>query len=109
MAENIIDIVADTWDKTADESKGLLVVYFYGPYCGHCTMFTPIFEAVAAEMGDKAKFAKVNCFENMSLATNCSIRATPTILIYKDGQECDRYMGAETKEALSARITKCAA
>jgi thioredoxin 1 len=104
MPKAIVELSADSWDKNVSDAKGLTVVYFWGPSCGHCTMFTPIFEAVAAEMDDKAAFAKVNCSEHINVATDCGIRGTPTVLIYKDGEVRDRHIGAETGEALAKRI-----
>ena len=105
MPGAIVELGPDTWDKNVSDAKGLIVVYFWGPACGHCTMFSPIFEAVAAEVGDRAVFAKVNCTEHVSVAIDCGIRGTPTVLIYKDGEVVDRHVGAETKEALVKRIT----
>jgi thioredoxin 1 len=104
MPTAIIELGADSWDKKVKDSKGLMVVYFWGPLCGHCTAFSPTFGAVAAEMGDKAGFAKVNCSDHLSVATDCGVSGTPTILIYKDGVERDRHVGAETREALTKRI-----
>lgn len=103
MAE-ITELGPDSFDKTIADTKGLLVVYFYGPYCGHCEAFNPIFESVSSEMGDKVKFTKLNMFEHIKLAEKCAVRGTPTILIYKDGKECDRQIGGEPKDALLARL-----
>jgi len=107
MAGNIIELGPDTFKKTINETKGLLVVYFYGPYCGQCAAFNPIFEAVVDETGDKAVFSKLNMFEYVDLAQYCAVRGTPTIIFYKDGKECDRKMGGESKEAFAARISAC--
>jgi thioredoxin-like negative regulator of GroEL len=105
MTGAIVELAADTWDKYITDAKELMVVYFWGPACGHCTMFSPTFEAVAAELGDKAGFAKVNCSDQLSVATDCGIRGTPSILIYGNGEVIDRHVGAETKEELVKRIT----
>jgi thioredoxin-like negative regulator of GroEL len=107
MAGNILELGPDTFDKTIADTKGALVVYFYGPYCGQCMAFTPIFEEVAAEMGDKALFAKVNSFEHIDLGLRCGIRGTPTIVFYKNGQQCDKQLGGEPKEAFKSRVGAC--
>ena len=105
MPATIIELGPDTWDKNVSDAKGLVVVYFWGPACGHCIMFSPIFEAAAAELGDRAGFAKVNCSEHMSIVADCGIRGTPTVLIYRGGDVLERHVGGETKEALVKRIT----
>jgi thioredoxin len=104
MAEDIMELGPDTFDKTIKDTKGLLLVYFYGPYCGQCMAFNPIFESVVSEIGGKVAFAKVNMFEHTKLAEYCGVRGTPTLIIYKAGKECDRQMGAMSKENLLARL-----
>jgi thioredoxin 1 len=104
---DILELAPDTFYKTISDTKGLLVVYFYGPYCGHCEAFNPIFESVVSEMDGNATFAKVNMFDHVALAQYCAVRGTPTIIIYKDGKELDRQTGGEAKDAFSARIGAC--
>jgi thioredoxin 1 len=97
----------ESWEKTIKETKGLLVVNFWGAKCSDCEVFMPVFESVAAELGDKAKFATVECYQDLSHPLGCGVRGAPTVIIYKDGKECERKMGSETKERLVARIKNC--
>jgi thioredoxin 1 len=108
LGSKLIALPQDQWEKVIRETKGLLVVFFWGPKCSDCGVFMPIFEAVAAEFEGKAKFATMDCdFRQLNSPLACGVRGTPTIIIFKDGKECERKMGPESKERLSARIKAC--
>jgi thioredoxin len=105
MPGSIIELNPHLWGKDIKDSHGVAVVYFWAPWCGHCTAYSPTFETVASEMSGKARFAKVNCDEQDSIVAECGINGTPTVIIYKDGQEVDRHTGAESRESLTRRIS----
>ena len=105
MADGISELKSGSWEKEIKDAAGVSAVYFWAPWCGHCRSFAPTFEAVAAEMTEKALFAKVNCDEQENIASECGIKGTPTVIIYKDGLEVDRHTGAESKESLSKKIS----
>jgi thioredoxin-like negative regulator of GroEL len=109
MAENILELGPDTFDKTIADTKGVLVVYFYGPYCGHCMAFTPVFEQVVAEMGGQAVFSKLNSFEHIDIGRRCGIRGTPTLVFYKDGSQVYKQAGSLSKENFESIIKTCLA
>jgi len=88
------------------KSSGMMLVYFWAPWCGHCKMFSPTYEEVAAEMAGKARFAKLNCDEHASVAVQCKITGTPTVIIYLDGKETDRIVGGQAKDALKNLVNK---
>lgn len=106
MSEKVLELQADTWMSEVKKSGGLMLVYFWAPWCGHCKMFSPTYEEVAAEMTDKARFAKLNCDEQTSVATQCKVTGTPTIIIFLDGKEVDRIVGGQAKDALKDLINK---
>ena len=48
--------------------------------------------------------AKVNTDHNQQEALNLGVQGIPTMLLFKDGQEVDRLVGALPKEPLRAWI-----
>lgn len=91
-------------DKASFDSaveKGVTIVDFWAEWCGPCRMLGPVFEELSGEMGE-IKFAKVNISENEELAQKFGVMSIPTLILFKDGKEVDRMMGAIPKENLKA-------
>jgi thioredoxin 1 len=106
MTDGIIELKAATYAADVEANKGILVVYFWAPWCGHCKAFTPTYESVAKQLGADVTFAKVNCDEQTAAAVHCNVSGTPTILIYKQGKEVDRIVGGMPSDHLIERIEK---
>jgi thioredoxin 1 len=106
MSESVLELKADTWMSEVEKTGGIMLVYFWAPWCGHCKLFSPTFEEVAAEMAGKARFAKLNCDEQTSVAVQCKVTGTPTVIIYINGKEADRIVGGQGKDALNDLINK---
>lgn len=71
-----------------------LVIDFWASWCGPCQQFAPIFEQVAKQYADKARFIKVSTETEPHLAQHFMIRSIPTLMIVKNGQEIARQAGA---------------
>jgi thioredoxin len=91
------DIDADKMEEIQN-SEEYWVVDFWAEWCGPCKKLAPVFEEVSEEI-EEVKFGKVDMEEHQELGTKLGVRALPTMLILKDGEEIARTTGAmpETK------------
>ena len=83
--------------------KGTVLVDFWASWCGPCRMLAPVFEELGKEV-KKVKFAKVDITENEEIAQKYGVMSIPTLIIFKDGKEIDRRMGALPKDLLKKWI-----
>ena len=49
-------------------------------------------------MSDKIKVAKLNVDENQEIAIRYGVRSIPSLVLFKDGKEIARTIGAASKE-----------
>jgi putative thioredoxin len=72
-----------------------VLVDFWAPWCGPCKQLMPILERIVSEAKGALKLAKVNTDEQMALAGAFGIRSLPTVVLFKNGQPVDGFMGAQ--------------
>ena len=90
----------------AEIKSGVTLVDFNAPWCGPCRMQKPVLEQLAEQRIGKVTFAEVNVDENQQSAMAFGIMSIPTIIIFKDGKEIERFVGLQTENALSVAIEK---
>ncbi|MCF7871772.1 thioredoxin [Candidatus Woesearchaeota archaeon] len=93
-AENFKDFV----------KEGNVIVDFWAEWCGPCRMLGPIFEELSKEIKN-VKFAKLNVDEAGEISASAGVRGIPTMILFKDGNEIDRIVGALSKDALKSKLT----
>ena len=89
-----------------DDIKESNVADFSATWCGPCKMMAPVFHAVADEMGDEVDFYSVDVDENPGLAAANKVFSVPTLILYKDGVEASRSVGAISRSDLLDFIEK---
>lgn len=71
-----------------------VLVDFWADWCAPCRMLMPTLAKLADEYGGRFLLAKVNTEEERELAAQSGIRSLPTVMLFKDGQAVDQFMGA---------------
>jgi thioredoxin 2 len=89
--------------EVGDSSLPVLVD-FWAAWCGPCRIIAPIIENMAKELAGKAKIGKLDVDKNPVTAGRFKVQSIPTLIIFKDGQEVDRIVGAGSKESMLRRL-----
>ena len=88
------------FDSEVLNSNKIVLVDFWAPWCGPCKTLGPILEETSQEIGSEASIVKVNIDKNLDSATKYSVRAVPTMMIFKNGKRLDTKVGILEKEKL---------
>ena len=106
MAENIIEIDDDSFEKLVLQSDKPIMVDFWAPWCGPCKAIAPTVEALEKEFGDQMTFAKVNVDDNKTLASKYGIMNIPTMILFKNGEKLHQFMGVQSKENIINKVKR---
>ncbi len=87
-------------------SEKPILVDFWAEWCGPCRMIAPVLEEVAEQYEGKAGIMKMNVDENINVPQRYGIRGIPTLIMFKDGKEQERIVGAVSKEAITKVMEK---
>ena len=80
------------------QSNEPVLVDFWAEWCGPCMMVGPAVEQLSNTMDGKIKVAKLNVDENQEIAMKYGIKSIPSLLLFKEGKEIGRTIGAAPKE-----------
>lgn len=96
----MIELNKDNFKKEILESNVPVLVDFFASWCGPCKMMLPIVEELAKEASGRFKVAKINVDESNNLAQEYEVMSIPTFIVFKNGKEVERVMGAQAKGKL---------
>lgn len=85
---------------------GVAVADFSATWCGPCKMMASVFHTVADELNGEVDFFSVDVDENPGLAAANKVFSVPTLILYKNGVETSRSVGAISKYDLLDFIEK---
>ena len=106
MAENLVDVSDSSFEKDVLQSDKPVLVDFWAPWCAPCRMLAPTMSAVAEKYDGTASVVKLNVDDNPSTSQRYGIKGIPTLILFKNGKEEERVVGATSKEAISRMIDK---
>ncbi|MEX2177988.1 MAG: thioredoxin TrxC [Gemmatimonadaceae bacterium] len=90
----------DTFARTIQEAQVPVLVDFYADWCGPCKMMAPFVDELAAQYQGQALVAKVDTDRAHQATAPFGIRSIPTSIVFRDGKEVARTVGAMPKAGL---------
>ncbi|PIT90582.1 MAG: thioredoxin [Candidatus Komeilibacteria bacterium CG10_big_fil_rev_8_21_14_0_10_41_13] len=99
-----MEITSQNFEAEVLKSEQPVMVDFFATWCGPCQILAPTVEELAQEYKGKAKIGKLDIDQNQELASQYQVMSVPTLIFFKGGQEVDRIMGVQSKEAFKEKL-----
>ena len=104
MSELIGEINDDDFDRVVLQSERPVLVDFWAPWCGPCRALAPTLEEVATARLNRARVVKLNVDTSPISAERFTVRAIPTLILFKNGQEVERLLGTVSRAEITRKI-----
>ena len=108
MSNNIkyVTLTPENFKSEVINSDIPVLVDFWAAWCGPCQVMNPIITNLAQEWSGRVKVGKANVDDNENIATEYNIQAIPTILIFQNGVEVERFTSIVTQTTLEAKLNE---
>jgi thioredoxin 1 len=103
MSGKLPDVTDTNFQSEVIDSGEPVLVDFWAPWCGPCRVVHPILEEMANERDD-LRIVSLNIDDNQRTAADYDVLSIPTLILFKDGAEAKRIIGARPKRSLEAEL-----
>lgn len=95
-----VELTDSNFQELVLNSDKPVLVDFWAAWCGPCRMLGPIIEELHDDFQGKAIVGKVDVDNNQQVSMDYGIRNIPTVLIFKNGEVVDKFVGVADRKSV---------
>jgi thioredoxin 1 len=102
--EFVVEFTDQNFEQEVLSSSTPVLVDFWAEWCMPCRMLAPTIEKIAKDYAGKVKVGKLDTDANRDIASKYSISAIPTVILFKDGQVSQKFVGLRQEKDFKAAL-----
>ena len=106
MSERVKEVTDNSFERDVVQVNKPVLVDFWAEWCGPCRMLAPTIDAIAVEHSSAISVVKLNVDDNPATAATYGIKGIPTLILFTQGKEVERIVGAAGKDTIVRTIAK---
>ena len=106
---DVMELSDNDFESQVLQASEPVLVDFWAPWCQPCRMIAPVVEELAKENAGSLKVAKINIDKSPDVAMQYGVTSIPTLIVFKNGEVVDRFMGIQPKQRLQEAIDQAIA
>ncbi len=99
-----VELTDEGFETDVLQSPIPVLVDFWAPWCGPCRQIAPFIEELAKQYEGQVKVGKMNIDEQPQIAQQYGISSIPTLMVFRNGQVADRFVGLPPASKLHAAL-----
>jgi thioredoxin 1 len=92
-SEHVKEFTDDNFEAEVLKSSTPVLVDFWAEWCGPCRLLAPTIDKLASDYAGKVKVGKIDTDANRDVAVKYGISAIPTVILFKNGQVAQKFVG----------------
>jgi thioredoxin len=101
-----IEVDDESFKTLVRGSRGFVLLDCWAEWCTGCRKTTPIMRSLAREHAGRVTVAELDTHANRYTAGRLELEGIPSFVLYKDGVELDRIVGAADREKFEAMLRR---
>jgi len=103
-SDAMIEFTDANFQAEALDSEVPVLVDFWAEWCQPCRMLAPTIEQVATKYDGRVKVGKLDVDGNRETALKYSIQSIPTVVLLKNGEVVNKFVGLQGEDVFSNAI-----